>query len=260
MSNWNEKLVTETDKVRSRTSLDLGGLRGAADVIAKQGAVNRFLDIGCGFGGLANLVGTYLEAEEIHGLDIDPRVEAECKSKGVITTIYDAEEKLPYDDGTFDAVMSLGMMDYLPFFDGMVREMNRILVPGGLVLVSLPNLGSWHNRVQLLRGYQPRDIEFSNELLAGAAPTYRNAKPSGHIHIPTVRGFRELMAHHGFEEVAVTAGQPTVRSKAGRLTLAVDRLLSRRVTLARRFYYVGRQVRSVPVPERSNSLPYQLLD
>lgn len=39
-----------------------------------------------------------------------------------------------------------------------------------------------------------------------------------------------------------------------------DRVLSRRVTLARRFYYVGRVVGSVPVPERSNSLPYQLLD
>lgn len=260
MGKWDVGLVTDTDRVRSRTSLDLGGLKRAAEVIDKQGPVNRFLDIGCGFGGLANLVGTYLEADEIHGLDIDPRVEAESKSKGVITTIYDAEEGLPYDEHSFDVVMTLGMMDYLPFFDGMVRDVNRILRPGGLVLISLPNLGSWHNRVQLLRGYQPRDIEFSNEILAGAAPTYRNAKPSGHIHIPTVRAFRELMAHHGFEEVAVTAGQPQVRSKANPLMLAADRLLSRRVTLARRFYYVGRQVREVPVPERSNSLPYQLLD
>lgn len=78
MTRWDESLVTDQDKVRSRTSLDLGGLRGAADVLARQGPVSRFLDIGCGYGGLANLVGCYLGAEEIHGLDIDPRVESEC--------------------------------------------------------------------------------------------------------------------------------------------------------------------------------------
>jgi hypothetical protein len=56
------------------------------------------------------------------------------------------------------------------------------------------------------------------------------------------------------------AGQTQVRSTSSTAVLALDRLISRWPTLARRFYYVGRRVTDVPVPARSNSLPYQLLD
>lgn len=262
---WNpDKWVTDTDRVRSRTSLDLEGLRRASEQMRfAAGQVNRFLDIGCGFGGLASLVGDYVQAAEVHGLDIDPRVIDECRRKGVEVVLQDVEHGLPYPDEHFDAVMTLGMMDYLPAYDGMLREVNRILVPGGIVVVALPNLGSWTNRLALLTGRQPRDVEVSNEIMPGVSGVYtrgRQAKPSGHIHTATVRAMRELMAHHGFEEIALIAGQPQVRSSSNRVVLAADRLMTQFPTLARRFFYVGRQVQTADLPERSNALPYQLLD
>jgi SAM-dependent methyltransferase len=125
--------LTDNDRGRSRTAYSLGDLRLATDAM-RHAPVKRFLDIGCGYGGLSALVGDYLGAEEVFGLDIDPRVEDEAAAKGVAITIQDASSgELPYADGYIDAIMTLGMMDYLVSFDGLIREMNRVLVAGGLV-------------------------------------------------------------------------------------------------------------------------------
>lgn len=122
MTPWDtDRWITTSDVERSRTSFDLDGLRRAVDVMRTAGTVNRFLDIGCGFGGLARLVGDHLGATEVHGVDIDPRVVDEVKSKDISLVLQDASAgSLPYEDGFFDAVMTLGMMDYLEYFDGVI--------------------------------------------------------------------------------------------------------------------------------------------
>lgn len=263
MGEWNsDQWITDTDRDRSRTALDLPGLRRAADQL-RTDSLERFLDIGCGFGGLARLVGDYIDATEVHGVDIDPRVTVEAKQKGVIAVEQDVEEApLPYPDDYFDAMMTLGMMDYLDYFDPLIREINRVVRPGGTVMVSLPNLASWHNRLMLLMGYQPRDVEISSEILAGVPDRpyrRRGEQPAGHIHIPTVRAFRELMTHHGFRTRSVLAGRPTARTSSNPALLMLDALGSHVPSLARRFFYVGVKVRTVPAPERSVAMPYHLL-
>jgi SAM-dependent methyltransferase len=263
VAEWDvERWITPQDVERSRTSSDLSGLRRAADALRVQRPA-RFLDIGCGFGGLARLVGDYIGASEIHGLDVDPRIVDEARSKGVVTELRDASAgPMPYADGYFDAIMSLGMMDYLQYFDPVIREMSRVTSIGGLLLVSLPNLASWHNRLMLMLGYQPRDIEISSEILAGVPQRpyrVRGESPAGHIHIPTVRAFEELMLHHGYETVQITAGRPEVRSTGNPMLLLLDRLATKRPTLARRFFYVGRKVRDSTPAQSSAHMPYELL-
>jgi SAM-dependent methyltransferase len=259
VEQWDsDRWITEQDFSRSRTSFDLGDLKEAVKPLRTDG-VHRLLDIGCGFGGLSALTGHYTGAEEICGVDIDERVIEEARSKGVSVQLVDAgTEALPYPDGHFDLVMTLGMMDYLITFDAMIREMNRVLSPGGRVLVALPNLGSWHNRLVLLRGYQPRDVEVSSEVLVGVPGNYPGV-PAGHIHIPTVRAFTELMTHHGFRMERVTGGRPRMNSVHPAIRLA-DKLFTRRATLARRFYYLGVKERSVPEPENQVQATYQSLN
>lgn len=259
MGNWDPaRWITDNDRGRSRTSYSLADLRRALDTVPRD-TTSRFLDVGCGYGGLSRLAGDYIGAEAVHGVDIDERVVDEATLKGVDVVLQDAGAgRLPYDDASFDGVMTLGMMDYLVSFDGMVRELNRLLRDRAWVLVTLPNLGSWHNRFSLLMGYQPRDVEISTEILAGVSPGYSGEVPAGHIHIPTVKAFTDLMTHHGFETVSVIGGRPQMRTVHPVLT-AVDAALSRRASLARRFYYVGRKT-SQPAPVKRNvELPYQSL-
>ncbi|MEI6506630.1 MAG: class I SAM-dependent methyltransferase [Planctomycetota bacterium] len=208
-------------------------------------------------------MGEFLGAGEIHGVDIDPRVVDEATAKGVSVTLKDASSgPLPFEDGYFDATMTLGMMDYLDYFDGVIREITRVTRVGGTVMVALPNLGSWHNRLALLCGYQPRDIEISSEILAGVTKRpYRinGEMPAGHIHVPTVRAFVELMEYHGYDIVEVISGRPKSSTVSNRLLDTFDRGMSHWPALARRFYYVGKRARTIATPDRPPSMPYELL-
>jgi SAM-dependent methyltransferase/O-antigen/teichoic acid export membrane protein len=200
----------------------------------------RMLDIGCGFGGLTKLVGEYLEIPELHGIDLDAEALKEAREKGVVTHHLDVRDgPLPFDDGLFGLVVSFGMLDYLPVFDPLLREMLRVTRPGGYALASLPNLASWHNRMFFLLGYQPRDVEVSCERLVGVHPWYRKEdKPTGHIHTVTATAFQELMQHHGFSTLNLKGARPRGRQK-GMLLNLVDAVLTMRPTLARRFFYLG---------------------
>ena len=232
--------ISDADRERSATASGLPELVEALQPLIDL-PVRRMLDVGCGFGGLSKFIGGQLGADEVHGVDSDSSVVPEAQSKGVLAQQVDVETTdFPFPDDHFDFVSSLGMLDYLPTFDPVLREIRRVLRPEGHVLISLPNLASWHNRMALLLGYQPRDVEISDALLVGALPYYNHDAPSGHIHTATVRAFTELMAFHGLEPVRVTGASFMTRS-APRLLIAVDRLLSRRPTLARRFFFLGRK-------------------
>ncbi|MGA2072309.1 MAG: class I SAM-dependent methyltransferase [Terriglobia bacterium] len=242
--------ITENDRSRSATSLMMDDLARALEPIRNR-KFSRLLDIGCGFGGLTFSVGNTLGIDEIHGIDIDGLALREAADKGVLTHQLDiGRGALPFENRYFDLVISFGMLDYLPFFDDALREIFRIVKVGGYALISLPNLASWHNRLMLLEGYQPRDVEVSREIVVGLHPWYHdNQVLTGHIHSITTRGFIELMAHHGFEKVTVIGARPPV-SKRSFLARLADAFFSREATLARRFFYLG--VKSTDTVERKS--------
>ena len=67
----------------------------------------------------------------------------------------DLDEDWPYEDGTFDVVIAMMVLEHLfdPFHS--FAELARVLRPGGLGFVNLPNIGSIKCRLQLLAGRLP---------------------------------------------------------------------------------------------------------
>jgi SAM-dependent methyltransferase len=53
--------------------------------------------------------------------------------------------ELPFPDDTFDVVMSFDVFEHIPDSDGHLREVRRVLRPGGSYLMQTPN--KWTNRV-----------------------------------------------------------------------------------------------------------------
>jgi SAM-dependent methyltransferase len=48
--------------------------------------------------------------------------------------------RLPYEDGVFDAVIASGVLEHVPMDYESLKELNRILRPGGrLIIAYLPN-------------------------------------------------------------------------------------------------------------------------
>jgi SAM-dependent methyltransferase len=234
------KFIDEQDRERSMTAHMLPDLERALALLKEKGLAS-LLDIGCGFGGVAAFSAAALGIRDVHGVDRDARAVKGAKGKGVqARCAVLGSEPLPYEDGRFDLVTSFGMLDYLPDFDPAIEEIVRLIKPGGYVLISLPNLASWHNRLALLLGYQPRDVEISQRYLVGVHPHYsrRGERPVGHIHVPTTRAFRELMEAHGLETVKILPGLPANHRRSP-LIVWIDRSFTAFPGFARRFVYLG---------------------
>ncbi|MDQ6963812.1 MAG: malonyl-ACP O-methyltransferase BioC [Mariprofundales bacterium] len=105
----------------------------------------RMVDIGCGTGFLTTLLSKRFPKANLLALDIAPAMAAICKQKigrrrlpwqpRRMTLCGDAN-RLPLKDGCCDLVASNLTMQWLPDPVTMLREMRRILAPGGLIIFS----------------------------------------------------------------------------------------------------------------------------
>lgn len=195
--------------------------------------INTVVDLGCGRGGLARVIGDYVDADEVHGIEIDPVRRDVAEDREI--TIYDLDlssERLPFDDGEVDLVLNFGLLEHLTSYDHPIEETHRVLRDGGYTCLSLPNLGSWLNRIALLLGNQPRDVEISEEKGFGIMRFYPTDEPLGHVHSATYSAVNELLTYHGFTPVESAGLHPYQDATTVSL---IDRLVSFRPSLCRRF-------------------------
>ena len=95
----------------------------------------RILDVGCGTGANLLLLSKYGDAE---GVDISEDALAFCRERGLNKVRLGEAEKLPYEDGTFDLVTALDVVEHLDDDCAGLTEMRRVLRPGGRVLLFVP--------------------------------------------------------------------------------------------------------------------------
>lgn len=116
------------------------------------------LDAGCGTG--LNL--RHLPPGSV-GLDINPRnVEAVSRRLPEHRVILGDVEAMPLDDGTFGTVLCTEVLEHVPDPRQALTEIRRVLVPGGVLIGSVP-ARSWIWRLRFLSSTCPRDEPFHNE-------------------------------------------------------------------------------------------------
>ncbi len=101
----------------------------------------RILDAGCGEGVLVEELRQ--AGREAIGLDLN--YESDAVRRGDVRAI-------PFPPATFDAVTCLDTLEHLQFADQPVAlaEIKRVLRPGGMLLLSVPNLAHLNSRLRLL--------------------------------------------------------------------------------------------------------------
>lgn len=113
------------------------------------------LDFPAGHGAFAELLieGGY---EDVHCLDINEQAFA-LADRRVTFKGHDAIHDLPYPDGFFNRVFSIEGLEHFESPWTVVRELCRVLKPGGEIVISTPNTFSVDARLKyLLSGYFPR--------------------------------------------------------------------------------------------------------
>lgn len=95
----------------------------------------RILDVGCGTGANLLMLSEYGDAE---GVDVSEDALAFCRERGLEKVRLGAAEDLPYEDGTFDLVTAFDVVEHIDDDLAGLREMRRVLRPGGRVLLFVP--------------------------------------------------------------------------------------------------------------------------
>jgi ubiquinone/menaquinone biosynthesis C-methylase UbiE len=105
------------------------------------------LDWGCGWGQVSALLIDRELTIKSYDYDGDDAPEAETpleKYPEINAYLSSEPTKLPYDDATFDAVLSCGVLEHVYDPEASLDEIFRILKPGGHVLIyKLPNRASY---------------------------------------------------------------------------------------------------------------------
>ena len=116
----------------------------------------RVLDVGCGDGTLAVVIAR--QGATVTGIDADPDMldaaRAHAEAVGAELSLRQGKaEALPFPDASFDVVIAVTVLCFVPEAGRAVQEMARVLRPGGrLVLGELGRWSTWAAR-RRLRGW-----------------------------------------------------------------------------------------------------------
>jgi 2-polyprenyl-3-methyl-5-hydroxy-6-metoxy-1,4-benzoquinol methylase len=95
------------------------------------------LDAGCGTGWFSSLA--HKRGARVTSLDLGLPLLRETTRKAVVSPIMGDSLRLPFCDGAFDALVSSEMIEHTEDPALAVREMGRVLKPGGLLALTCPN-------------------------------------------------------------------------------------------------------------------------
>lgn len=149
------------------------------------------LDVGCGDG--RHTVFFLGRGNTVHGLDIGDHRSA--RSVPFHFRVYDGVT-FPYADETFDLVVSFDVLEHVEDDGRMVREMWRVLKPGGRVFAGTPNRTRIGNIVRTGFGLFPLRYPLFLEV-------HQTLGEIIHVREYTAGELRELFRGGGFDAVAV---------------------------------------------------------
>ncbi|CAN5629653.1 class I SAM-dependent methyltransferase [soil metagenome] len=92
------------------------------------------LEVSCGHGGAASYISRYLKTKSYTGLDLNPAGIEYCRQRHPLPGlkfVHGDAEKLPFPDGSFDAVVNVEAAHLYPHFPVFLAEVARVLRPGG---------------------------------------------------------------------------------------------------------------------------------
>jgi 2-polyprenyl-3-methyl-5-hydroxy-6-metoxy-1,4-benzoquinol methylase len=166
--------------------------------VSLLGTGKNVLDVGAYDGQISNAIRQ--KGNRVTALDVSSEALKIAAGRGIPTICADLSADWPIDDNAFDAVFAAEVIEHIVDGDHFLRECRRVVVPGGQLVITTPNLASLGRRVLLLFGKNPY------------IDTALRPDQAGHVRYFVRESLRSLLKENGFlpetvrgEAVAFTA-------------------------------------------------------
>lgn len=202
---------------------------GRVDVcsLLEQNSNARLLDCGCAGGETTLMMAKRIGTTHVSGIEVAEENIAVAKSNGVDVHLGNLNEEIPFQSESFDVVVASHVLEHLADTDLFVREIYRVLVPGGYVVVATPNLSALPHIMYLSLGKQPNIAEVSDQILVG---TWSPRKTSigrvgpAHRRLFTLGALNGLLEHYGFRtEETLRSGYAPLPTLLSKLACTLDK-------------------------------------
>ncbi len=156
--------------------------------------ISRMLEVACRNGRATRYFADLLGVTEAHGSDISLSGMTGCESRGIITHEWIAgENDLPLEDNSIDLVLAMDVIEHVLDPEEFLQPLHRVLKPGGILLITTPNLSWWWNRVRLMLGKPPCGSPGISSRYA-----YDQACDTKHIRVGTIKEWSSMLFEEGF--------------------------------------------------------------
>jgi 2-polyprenyl-3-methyl-5-hydroxy-6-metoxy-1,4-benzoquinol methylase len=216
-SNMNEQIFDL--RFREQPQIDYSavtGKPGRRDAKVMQALVGygitgkRCLDVGPGTGRWLQFLHDH-GAAALAAVDVSEEALQRASRMGADCHKADLEhEQLPFESDSFDITLSFMVLEHVKNAHNFVAEIIRVTKPGGLILMSIPNIASLQSRIRLLLGYLP--------LAVSSDPT--------HVKFYTPRELRMLCRKHGGEVEVIPTSIALNPFKSKSMRVPSNRMLS----------------------------------
>lgn len=153
----------------------------------------RWLDVGCGDGRTAGL---WLREHgcEYVGVDVSATAVEQARAAGLDARLIEGAGALPFESGEFDGIVCVEALEHIFRPDEAVRDLRRVLRPGGRLVLTVPNVAYWHQRLELFVGrWNPHGDDSSAE------QPWRDP----HVRFFTAEALTRLLLSSGFSSVRI---------------------------------------------------------
>lgn len=142
----------------------------------------KILDIGCYDGAMLEVLKHGLRKIDYTGVDTDAlALDIALKRGAKISRVNFETADLPFEDCSFDIIIMTEILEHLRNPLKLLEKAKNLLVPDGVILISLPNECTLYHRIKMLFGKGLDGMGF---------------EPGYHLHFPTLRQNKELVSKY----------------------------------------------------------------
>ena len=154
-----------------------------------EGRGLRLLDVGCARGHLSEVLAS--QGWRVTGIEYDAADAAVARDKGIDVIVGTAEDAMGTMNEKFDVIVFADVLEHFVHPEDVLSQACTLLVPGGRIVISIPNVAHLSVRLQLLMG----------------AFTYtdRGILDRTHLHFYTKKTLKKMIGDAGLDTIYIGA-------------------------------------------------------